>query len=332
GAENDRKPAAAIDAAPEPVRKKDSQEPKQEQSLLEVQQRKRNMPFNSSVFSIRKNRSLPDLHSIADQKSGYHSDVEGKPVKETPRKLSTRSLRHSKSQAFDKSLKREREVESIAVPTKAPTQRRKKSRVAFQPISIKIENESSDSECSSVSSSPAHSLLDSRDVDRIADGALSDSEVDRHRNTPEPHASEVTDWKWGQLPETRENKLKQEQSKAENTLKPKGESSGWTWFPWGHRSSPAPAPPAEEGISLDELFSPDAASDPSKIAKYLGKASRQLGHRQEGRGCTHPVEPPNHRALLPDRMILTSQIRLRRREGDRVERVTRESAVRELDA
>ncbi|KAK6052305.1 lipin, region [Cooperia oncophora] len=86
GAENDRKPAAAIDAAPEPVRKKDSQEPKQEQSLLEVQQRKRNMPFNSSVFSIRKNRSLPDLHSIADQKSGYHSDVEGKPVKETPRK------------------------------------------------------------------------------------------------------------------------------------------------------------------------------------------------------------------------------------------------------
>ncbi|KAK6022095.1 LNS2 protein [Ostertagia ostertagi] len=294
GTENDRKLAAIGDASPEPVSKKDVQEPKQEQSLLEVQQRKRNLPFNSSVFSIRRNRSLPDLHSIADQKNGYHSDIEGKPRKTPPRKLSTRPLRHSKSQAFDKSLKRERSVENVVVPAKAPTQRRKKSRVAFQPISIKIENESSDSECSSVSSSPARSLLDSRDVDRIADGALSDSEVDRHRNTPEPHASEVTDWKWGQLPETRENKLKQEQSKAEDTLKPKGESSGWTWFPWGHRSSPAPAPPAEEGISLDELFSPDAASDPSKIAKYLGKAgstavSIDSGHAS--RGTSQPSSP-----------------------------------------
>ncbi|PIO62829.1 LNS2 protein [Teladorsagia circumcincta] len=108
------------------------------------------------------------------------------------------------------------------------------------------------------------------------------------------HASEVTDWKWGQLPETRENKLKQEQSKAEDKLKPKGESSGWTWFPWGHRSSPAPAPPAEEGISLDELFSPDAASDPSKIAKYLGKAgstavSIDSGHAS--RGTSQPSSP-----------------------------------------
>ncbi|XGW03077.1 hypothetical protein V3C99_014798 [Haemonchus contortus] len=294
GAETDRKLAAVRDACPEPVGKKDLQEPKQEQSLLEVQQRKRNMPFNSSVFSIRKNRSLPDLQSIADHKSGYHSDIEGKPEKSSLRKLSTKPLRHSQSQAFDKSLKRERSVGNVAVATKAPTQRRKKSRVAFQPICIKIENESSDSECSSMSSSPAYSLLDSRDVDRIADGALSDSEVDRHRNTPEPHASDVTDWKWGQLPETRENKLKQEQSKTADTLKPKGESSGWTWFPWGHRSSPAPAPPAEEGISLDELFSAEAASDPSKIAKYLGKASSTAVSIDSGhasRGTSQPSSP-----------------------------------------
>ncbi|VDO48192.1 unnamed protein product [Haemonchus placei] len=238
GAETDRKLAAVRDACPEPVGKKDLQEPKQE--------------------------------------------------------LSTKPLRHSQSQAFDKSLKRERSVGSVAVATKAPTQRRKKSRVAFQPICIKIENESSDSECSSMSSSPAYSLLDSRDVDRIADGALSDSEVDRHRNTPEPHASDVTDWKWGQLPETRENKLKQEQGKTADTLKPKGESSGWTWFPWGHRSSPAPAPPAEEGISLDELFSAEAASDPSKIAKYLGKASSTAVSIDSGhasRGTSQPSSP-----------------------------------------
>ncbi|ETN82151.1 LNS2 protein [Necator americanus] len=293
GTEEDRKQSSGK----EPVgldTSRSIQEGKQEQSLQEVQKRKRNMPFNSSVFSIRKNRSLPDLQSIAAHSSGYHSDVEGKPPSSTPRKLPTKLLRHSKSQAFDKSLKRDRSVESVATSSKVPSQRRKKSRIAFQPISIKVENDSDSGE-SSVSSSPSRSLLDPHDVDRIADGALSDSEVDRHRNTPEPHASDVTDWKWGQLPETRENKLKQEQSKAADTLKPKGETSGWTWFPWGHRSSPAPAAqPAEEGISLDELFSPTATSDPSKLEKYLGKASSTAVSIDSGhasRGTSQPSSP-----------------------------------------
>ncbi|VDM60189.1 unnamed protein product [Angiostrongylus costaricensis] len=176
---NERVKKTARDGSPEAVRIPEFQQ----QSLLEVQQRKRNLPFNSSVFSR-----------------------------------------------------------------------------------LFLKNES-DSEESTFSSSPVHSLLDPRDVDRIADGALSDSEVDRHRNTPEPHANDVTDWKWGQLPETRVDKLKQEQGKAA------GETSSWIWFPWGTRSSPAPAAPAvEEGISLDELFSPTSASDPSKFEKYLGKA------------------------------------------------------------
>ncbi|WKY11363.1 hypothetical protein Q1695_003153 [Nippostrongylus brasiliensis] len=296
GAEADAKISTARDSSPEPQRKKDFLDPKQEQSLLEVQQRKRNLPFNSSVFSIRKNRSLPDLQSISDHQSGYHSDVEGKTAKSSSRKMSTsKPLRHSKSQAFDKSLKRERSVESVAVATKAPSQRRKKSRAAtaVQPISIKIENESSDSEASSVSSSPARSHLDPRDVDRIADGALSDSEVDRHRNTPEPHANDVTDWKWGELPETRENKLKQEQNKSEDTLKPKGETSTWKWFPWGHRSPPA-VPKPEEGISLDELFSSDASTDPSKFEKYLGKTnstSVSIDSGNASRGTSQPSSP-----------------------------------------
>lgn len=66
---------------------------------------------------------------------------------ETPALINTsfrlsRPLRHSKSQAFDKTVKRDRSVDSVgsvAVATKAPSQRRKKSRVAFQPVSINIE-------------------------------------------------------------------------------------------------------------------------------------------------------------------------------------------------
>ncbi|VDP09080.1 unnamed protein product [Heligmosomoides polygyrus] len=223
------------------------------QSLLEVQQRNRNLPFNSSVFSIRKNRSLPDLQSISNHQSGYHSDIEGTPVKTPSRNFGRGS--HP-------------------------------SEVTLLPVVDWAESlpESSDSEDSSVSLSPARTThLDARDVDRIADGALSDSEVDRHRNTPEPHASDVTDWKWGELPETRENRLKQEQ-----------ETSGWTWFPWGHRSSTAAAPPAEEGISLDELFSPAGTSDPSKMEKYLGKANSTAVSIDSGnasRGTSQPSSP-----------------------------------------
>lgn len=288
--ESDRKLTATGDSNPEGVKRKDVHE--QEQSLLEVQQRKRNMPFNSSVFSIRKNRSLPDLQSIANHNNGYHSDVEGKPVEISSGRISTRPLRHSKSQAFEKSVRSEKPFESVSVSTKAP--RRKKSRVSFEPVSIKIEGESSDSEASSISSSPTRSHLDACDVDRIAEGALSDSEVDRHRNSPEIHASDVTDWKWGEIPETRENKIKLDQGKDKNITKPKGETSSWTWFPWGHRSSPAQAPPAEEGISLDELFSTDATPDPSKMEKYLGKTNSTAVSIDSGnasRGTSQPSSP-----------------------------------------
>ncbi|CAJ0591557.1 unnamed protein product [Cylicocyclus nassatus] len=268
-----------------------SQDAKQEQSLQEVQKMKGKMPFNSSVFSIRKNRSLPDLQSLAAHASGYHSDGEAKPPSTVPKKFPSKLLRHSKSQAFDKSLKREKSLDDLDTPRTA-VQRRKKSRISFQPISIKVDTESDSEGSSSMSSSPTHSILDAHDVDHIADGALSDSEVDRHRNTPDPHANDVTDWKWGQIPETRENKLKQEQAKAADTLKPKEESSGWTWFPWGHRSSPAPAArQAEEGISLDELFSPDAASDPSKIQKYLGKTNSTAVSIDSGHASRGPSQP-----------------------------------------
>ncbi|KAJ1349366.1 hypothetical protein KIN20_004921 [Parelaphostrongylus tenuis] len=272
------------------------QRPNQEQSLQEVQQRKRNLPFNSSVFSVRKNRSLPDLHSTDGHGGGKLSDNEEKVTKSASKLTSSRSLRQWKSQALDNAPNHDKPLESVAVATKAP-QRRKRSRTATQPISIKVEDES-DSEGSALSASPPMpSLLDSRFVDRIADGALSDSEVDQHRNIPEPHANDVTDWKWGQLPETRENKLKQQQGKTADTLKAEGESSGWTWFPWGTRSSPAPAaaPAVEEGISLDELFSPTAPSDPSKFEKYLGKASSTAVSIDSGtasRGTSQPSSPP----------------------------------------
>lgn len=181
---------------------------------------------------------------------------------------------HKSNDEILRSLRRETHDMDRRIPL------RKKSRVTFnqqatRPIDIKIQQyNDSDSELdSSVNSSPSPSLVDQREADRIADGALSDSEVDRQRDrnaTPEPH--DVTDWKWGELPETREqNKRKKQDEDAEKSTS--------RWSSWFWRSSTSTADEEqkekekleqeEQGISLDELL--NSSSNPVEIEKYLGK-------------------------------------------------------------
>uniref|UniRef100_A0A1I7U2B0 LNS2 domain-containing protein n=1 Tax=Caenorhabditis tropicalis TaxID=1561998 RepID=A0A1I7U2B0_9PELO len=285
-----------------------AREPKQEQSLSQVQ-RKQTLPFSSSVFSDRRYRSLPDLTVLAAANATTEAASDSNKKSEKPRK-SPRPFVHSHSQCspmerkmFHKSndeilrsLRRETEDIDRRIPL------RKKSRVTFEkqptrPINIQTEYNDSDSELdSSVNSSPSPSLIDQREADRIADGALSDSEVDRQRDrnaTPEPH--DVTDWKWGELPETRElNKRKKEEEQAAKT-------SRWSWF-WSSSSDEKgkEAAPEDQGIPLGELLNP--ASDPVNIEKYLGKppsvTSIDSGHAS--RGVSQPSSPiSNHDDYTP---------------------------------
>ncbi|CAI4227076.1 unnamed protein product [Auanema sp. JU1783] len=253
----------------------------EEQSLSEVQLRLRSMPFPSSVFSNRKYRSLPDLSSICnDPNDCLHSG--GKCEKQTQSSLKRHRFPHSKSQAFDKKLINDCSFESDDIFRRSFGRRKKSKKEESAPIDIKVNNDSDSELDSSLSSStvstPSPSLLDARDV---ADGALSDSEVDRHRKN-ETHENDVTDWKWGQLPETKENKRLDEKAQ-----KPKKESLGWTgWLPWRSRTARSPSP-TEEGITLDELSK--VTSDPVKIQKYLGKTKSGSGHAS--RGASHPASP-----------------------------------------
>ncbi|CAI2354951.1 unnamed protein product [Caenorhabditis sp. 36 PRJEB53466] len=294
-----------------------AREPKQEQSLSQVQ-RKQTLPFSSSVFSDRRYRSLPDLTVLAAETSGSldTEELKKQPKEDAKRRKTPRPFVHSHSQCsvslekkmFHKSndeilqsLRRETHEMDRKVPM------RKKSRVTFEkapvsrPIDIKVQYTDSDSEMdSSVNSSPSPSLVDQREADRIADGALSDSEVDRQRDrnaTPEPH--DVTDWKWGELPETREQNMRKKEEEAE---KEGGSTSKWSWFWRG--SAPITAStdnhkPMEveedQGIPLDELLS-QASSHPVNIEKYLGKppsvASIDSGH--VSRGVSQPSSPISH--------------------------------------
>lgn len=300
-----------------------AREPKQEQSLSQVQ-RKQTLPFSSSVFSDRRYRSLPDLTVLAaetDRPEVVPGSSEVKKTDEKKTRKTTRPFVHSHSQCspmekkmFHKSndeilrsLRRETHDMDRRVPL------RKKSRVTFErpvtrPIDIQIQSyNDSDSELdSSVNSSPSPSLVDQREADRIADGALSDSEVDRQRDrnaTPEPH--DVTDWKWGELPETRElNKRKKEEEQAAKN------ASTSRWSSWFWSSSAATEEQKgkdkmvqeEQGIPLGELL--NSASDPVNIEKYLGKppsvfrTSIDSGH--VSRGVSQPSSPTsNHEDFTP---------------------------------
>ncbi|CAA16154.2 LNS2/PITP domain-containing protein [Caenorhabditis elegans] len=293
-----------------------AREPKQEQSLSQVQ-RKQTLPFSSSVFSDRRYRSLPDLTVLAAETEVERTDIkksDGKRTRKTPRPFvhshsqcspMEKKHFHKSNDEILRSLRRETHDMDRRIPL------RKKSRVTFnqqatRPIDIKIQQyNDSDSELdSSVNSSPSPSLVDQREADRIADGALSDSEVDRQRDrnaTPEPH--DVTDWKWGELPETREqNKRKKQDEDAEKSTS--------RWSSWFWRSSTSTADEEqkekekleqeEQGISLDELL--NSSSNPVEIEKYLGKppsvTSIDSGH--VSRGVSQPSSPiSNHDDYTP---------------------------------
>lgn len=297
-----------------------AREPKQEQSLSQVQ-RKQTLPFSSSVFSDRRYRSLPDLTVLAAETD--HTEVAGSSdAKKTDEKRTRKTPRqfvHSHSQCssmekkvFHKSnddILRTLRRETHDIDRRVPL--RKKSRVTFEkpstrPIDIQIQpyNDSDSELDSSVNSSPSPSLVDQREADRIADGALSDSEVDRQRDrnaTPEPH--DVTDWKWGELPETRElNKRKKEEEQAAKNAS----TSRWSsWF-W---SSPAVTEEQkqkekmsqeEQGIPLGELL--NSASDPVNIEKYLGKppSVTSIDSGNVSRGVSQPSSPTsNHDEFTP---------------------------------
>lgn len=130
----------------------------------------------------------------------------------------------------------------------------------------------------------------------IIDGAFSDSELDRHRDTPEPvslfstsflleicinfmkhvkliverkfhykfqHKTEVVVWKWGELPRTLEETEKAKKQEDVKTEQEKKESTWGGWFRWSRAK-----PIEDQGVYLDDLV--QNASDPGKIEKYLG--------------------------------------------------------------
>uniref|UniRef100_F1KVC6 Phosphatidate phosphatase LPIN3 n=1 Tax=Ascaris suum TaxID=6253 RepID=F1KVC6_ASCSU len=249
--------------------------------LNELERRaKKALPFNASLFSQRRNRSLPNLSEL-----NHAKDVESSSSKREPDKLvqsARRRLAHSRSSVDNRSITppplfSRRKKAIVERSRKDKSQKFPAKRINNFSIAEDSDSDDAASSTSSLASGGVESGQGSASTapkaaerDVIADGALSDSEVDRNRNAPQPHGSDVTEWKWGELPKTRNDEQAQKESKplAKKTEEVKKEESSWSgWFRWSK-----PKPNEDQGIYLDDLVE-NSLNDPSKIEKYLGKSS-----------------------------------------------------------
>uniref|UniRef100_A0A7E4WBB3 LNS2 domain-containing protein n=1 Tax=Panagrellus redivivus TaxID=6233 RepID=A0A7E4WBB3_PANRE len=251
-------------------------------SVMDKQKMK--LPYTSSIFSNRRNRSLPDLTtaipSLSHNESvpvfakghsrqlteGQIDSKQAKRAAKTPltpqsptntnRSLSTpKSGRTTAKRPTEKFLFPEKSKNEAA---EASTKTAPSTPVKSVKFATSSDDSDSDSKAdeqrsnrNSVPKRPSNANLDA-----IADGALSDSEVDRTRNVNTPNDPE---WNWGQFPETQKQNSKSEAAK----------SSEWRWLWWRSGKSEKKPEPSDE-VYLDDLVGKPGV-DPVQIERYLGK-------------------------------------------------------------
>ncbi|KAK6108166.1 LNS2 (Lipin/Ned1/Smp2) family protein [Brugia pahangi] len=210
---------------------------------LDIQRRK-TLPFNASLFNQRRNRSLPNLTEFVDDRQ-----------QEQTNRIMGNKRQLMYSHAF------------AAGHTPACNFRKKYTNACTKPMrkSSNSTNEESDvDDAASTVSIDGTDHLQVPGLRMIADGAFSDSELERHRDIPEPPENEVVVWKWGELPRTLEETEKA--NKKQDDTKTEQEKKGSTWGGWFRWSRTKPT--EDQGVYLDDLV--QNADDPSKIEKYLG--------------------------------------------------------------
>lgn len=327
-----------------------------------AQQRKMTLPMLDSIFSTRRNRSLPNLSEMgldtteavvpptsATKKAPAAPTVVTTTVSTTtpstgttpvstttpnaqktatrrPREKRTRatkSLVQEKKKPITNEDKKKREgstSSSSSSGSTTPVQSKPSPFTPSSPIAIKVspsregDRDGLSSSSSSTLSSPSPSLLDAADAARIAEGALSDTEVERHRRDGAPmeqHGSDVAEWKWGQLPKTMD-----EQKKEKEPEKPKS-SWWWSWSKSGASSTPdkkdkgARDPNAEEseGIYLDDLLKQSEGADPNKLQRYIGRPSSQSMDADSGNGSGLTTSPSSPSARsIPDEVTAVDAV------------------------
>jgi phosphatidate phosphatase PAH1 len=289
-----RTPSPPKDVAPKPSDTTPTTTP----STSIDQKAKMKLPFTSSIFSNRRNRSLPDLSTLGTGLNHISSEpsfskghtrkrtegnIDAKAVEKaiaafpSPPQSPNRSLSMPKGKVTKKPGEKldmnEPGTSSLRKPQEVKTQPSTpvKSVKFAAPPSPRSSTESTSStsdgsdseETIEADSETKTGIPTSSSLDIIADGALSDSEVDKTRKSPEVHDDTV--WKWGEFPQST---TKAAETKKEKDTKAENSHSSWWWF---LRKS-APEPKGDE-VYLDDLLNKEA--DPEQMEKYLGRSSKK---------------------------------------------------------
>ncbi|KAI6236792.1 LNS2 protein [Aphelenchoides besseyi] len=250
---------------------------------------KQKLPFSSSIFSCRKYRSLPDLSFLSQYDDSIVQNQPQVPrTRGHQRKLTSgnidpntvnvdRPLPHSKSAILRVNDNDRR------IPPTSPGHSKENEKVKFDTYDSDSEDEAPQKK----EKPPATS----RQLSDIADGALSDSEIDRQRY--ETH-HDTEDWKWGEYPESKpkEKKMTKTKSNKENSSK----TGGWSWFRWRSR-----AEPQEEGVYLGDLKN----KDPNELEKYFGTSctSSQTSNMDSGNGQSNGASPNSPSAMSMESLV-----------------------------
>ncbi|CAD5230126.1 unnamed protein product [Bursaphelenchus xylophilus] len=260
--------------------------PKQKQQLFPAKEDlnpKQRLPFSSSIFSCRKYRSLPDLSFIAQTR-----EQQGHSPKSTPKKSG-----HKRKLTFGA-------IDKNVVNMDRPISHSKSVVLPVEPKDLADLKQGEDqpqkrSSIDTSSSEDEDSTMKSRNISDIADGALSDSEIDRQRyethNDPE--------WKWGEYPET---KAKEKSGRQNN--KEESKPTGWSWFRWRSKA-PEGNKEEEEGVPLSALLESGGQMDPSKLEKYFGTscASSQASGVDSGQGISTATSPASPMGMSMESLV-----------------------------
>uniref|UniRef100_A0A914MFN5 LNS2/PITP domain-containing protein n=1 Tax=Meloidogyne incognita TaxID=6306 RepID=A0A914MFN5_MELIC len=320
----------------------DDELPLQKSRPPQQQRQKKMLPFSLSIYSCRKNRSLPDLSILPSDynQNDINSQVisarvqvvgegeNGKKKSKHKRKATFGAIdmqklinennvvsknvngggfHHSKSASTALKNVTDTDLNMIPIEKLSPSSNSEQQQSSpSSPISLQDDQKEESKQSISPESSTKTTFFCSSDDDEenpnslensknnllkpsnvgsdIADGALSDPEVDRQGNSPDMNDPE---WKWGEIPKSSKTK-----DSSRSTTKKNEKQGRWNWFRWSRQPQQEEGEEATDGgdkLNKNEvvngkkeeekqqegkgLYLQDLGNDPAKLEKYFGTRS-----------------------------------------------------------
>nr|CAD2134220.1 unnamed protein product [Meloidogyne enterolobii] len=338
------------------------------------QRQKKMLPFSLSIYSCRKNRSLPDLSILPSDynQNDINSQIvsarvqvvgegeNGKKKSKHKRKatfgafdmqklinennvsknVNGGGFHHSKSASTALKNVTDTDLNLTPVEKSSPSSNSEQQQSSpISPISLQDDQKEESKQSISPESSTKTTFFCSSDDDEedpnnlensknnllkpsnvgsdIADGALSDPEVDRQGNSPDMNDPE---WKWGEIPKSSKTK-----DSSRSTTKKNEKQGRWNWFRWSRQPQQEEGEEATDGgdkLNKNEvvndkkeeekqqegkgLYLQDLGNDPAKLEKYFGTRSGAMSissnasNFDSGKGVSLGTSPSSAMSINDD--------------------------------